>query len=173
MSMDQPTVAIITEALKAEGVNLVVTLPEEPTSPLIHALREDAYFTIVDAASEGSGIAAAAGASLSGRTAIFVTGVAGMLVGTWALSQVGTILGAPMVVMASYRGDFGDATGIPGSQSLMFKQVAEPLLKALQLPYLIVDTKATLKRKIRDAIYACRDFDKPVVMLLAGEVVYP
>jgi sulfopyruvate decarboxylase TPP-binding subunit len=173
MSMDAESVAIITEALKTEGVNLVVTLPEEPTSSLIHALREDAYFTLVDAASEGSGIAAAAGASLSGRTAIFVTGVAGMLVGTWALSQVGTIFGAPMVIMASYRGDFGDATGIPGSQSLMFKQVAEPLLKTLQLPYLIVDRKDALERKIRDAIYACRDFEKPVVMLLAGEVIYP
>ena len=65
--MDQEAVAIITEALKADSVNLVVTLPEEPTSALIHALREDLYFTIVDAASEGSGIAAAAGASLSGR----------------------------------------------------------------------------------------------------------
>jgi len=173
MSMDQESVAIITEALKAEGIDLIVTLPEEPTSSLIHALREDAFFTIVDAASEGSGIAAAAGASLSGRTAVFVTGVAGMLVGTWALSQVGTIFGAPMVVMASYRGDFGDSSGIPGSQSLMFKQVCEPLLKALQLPYLIVDRKDALKRKMRDAVFACRDFEKPVVMLLAGEVLYP
>src|SRR5215208_370116 len=173
MSMDQESVAIITEALKAEGIDLIVTLPEEPTASLIHALREDAFFTIVDAASEGSGIAAAAGASLSGRTAVFVTGVAGMLVGTWALSQVGTIFGAPMVVMASYRGDFGDSSGIPGSQSLMFKQVCEPLLKALQLPYLIVDRKDALKRKMRDAVFACRDFEKPVVMLLAGEVLYP
>jgi sulfopyruvate decarboxylase TPP-binding subunit len=172
MAMDQQSVAIITDGLKAEGVNLVVTLPEEPTSSLIHALREDAYFSIVDAASEGSGIAAAAGASLSGRTAIFVTGVAGLLVGTWALAQVGTIFGAPMVIMASYRGDFGDTSGIPGSQSLMFKQVAEPLLNALQLPYLIADSKTTLNRKIHEAIYACRDFEKPVVMLLTGEVVY-
>ncbi len=74
MSMDQEAVAIITQALKAQGINLVVTLPEEPTSPLIHALREDAYFTIVDADGQGSGLAAAAGASLSGRTAIFVHG---------------------------------------------------------------------------------------------------
>lgn len=171
--MDQESVTIITDALKAQGVDLVVTLPEEPTSSLIHALRETPDFTVIDAASEGSGIAAAAGASLSGRTAVFVTGVAGMLVGTWALSQIGTIFGAPMVVMASYRGDFGDSSGIPGSQSLMFKQVAEPLLRTLQLPYLIVDKKESLARKIRDAVFACRDFEKPVVMLLAGEVLYP
>lgn len=171
--MDQETIKIIADGLKGEGIDLVVTLPEEPTSALIHALREDDFFTVVDAASEGSGIAATAGASLAGRTGMFVTGVAGMLVGTWALSQTGTIFGAPMLIMASYRGDFGDSTGIPGSQSLMFKQVAEPLLNALQLPYMIVDKRESLKRSLRNAHFACRDFEKPVVMLLAGDVLWP
>ena len=173
MSMDEESIRLITEALREEGIDLVVTLPEEPTSALVNALRTDPSFTVVDAASEGSGIAAVAGAALGGRDAMFVTGIAGLLVGTWALAQTGTIFGAPMLIMASYRGDFGDSTGIPGSQLLMFKQVAEPLLRALQLPYMIASRKATLKRNIRDAHFACRDYEKPVVMLLTGEVLYP
>lgn len=173
MGMDRETVCLITEGLTEAGINLVVTLPEEPTSGLVASLRGDSDFTVVDAASEGSGIAATAGAALGGRNAVFVTGIAGLLVGTWALSQTGTIFGAPMLVMASYRGDFGDATGIPGSQLAMFRGVAKPLLDALRLPYMVVDTKAMVKRSIRNAHAACHDFPSPVVMLLAGEVLWP
>src|SRR6266487_4968678 len=73
------------------------------------------------------------GAALGGRRVVFVTGIAGLLVGTWALSQMGMVYGAPILILASYRGDFGDHSGIPGSQLLMFKQVAEPLLGALRV----------------------------------------
>jgi sulfopyruvate decarboxylase TPP-binding subunit len=95
-----------------------------------------------------------------------------MMVGTWALGQLGTIFGAPMLVLASYRGDFGDATGIPGAQSLMFKQVAKPLLDALQLPYLVADKRETLARSVQDAFFACQDYEKPIVLLLTGEVLW-
>jgi sulfopyruvate decarboxylase TPP-binding subunit len=171
--MDVEAVRLITDALKDEGIDLVVTLPEEPTSSLTNSLREDPYFTVVSAASEGSGIAATAGAAFGGRKAMFVTGIAGLLVGTWALSQTGTIFGAPMLVMASYRGDFGDITGIPGSQLAMFRSVAEPLLNALRVPYLVLDSRATLKRKIHDALFASQDYEQPVVMLLTGDVLWP
>ena len=171
--MDQESARLITEAFKAEGIDLVVTLPEEPTSSLTNSLREDPYFTVVSAASEGSGLAATAGAAFGGCNAVFVTGIAGLLVGTWALSQTGTIFGAPMLIMASYRGDFGDITGIPGSQLAMFRDVAEPLLNTLRLPYMVIDTKAALKRRIHEAAFACRDYEKPVVMLLSGEVLWP
>src|SRR5919197_1139966 len=165
--MDVESARLITEAFKAEGIDLVVTLPEEPTSSLTNSLREDPHFTVVSAASEGSGIAATAGAAFGGRNAVFVTGIAGLLVGTWELSQTGTIFGAPMLIMASYRGDFGDITGIPGSQLAMFRDVAEPLLNTLRLPYMVIDTKAALKRRIHEAAFACRDYEKPVVMLLS------
>jgi sulfopyruvate decarboxylase TPP-binding subunit len=171
--MDQESVRLITQALKDEGIDLVVTLPEEPTSSLTGSLREDPSFTVINAASEGSGIAATAGAAFGGRNALFVTGIAGLLVGAWALSQTGTILSAPMLIMASYRGDFGDITGIPGSQLGMFREVAEPLLNTLRLPYLVIDTKAALRRKIHEASFACRDYDRPVVVLLTGEVLWP
>jgi sulfopyruvate decarboxylase TPP-binding subunit len=170
--MDQEAIRILTQALKEQEIDLVVTLPEEPTSHFTNSLRGDPYFTVVDAASEGSGIACTAAAALAGRNAMFVTGVAGMMVGTWALGQLGTIFNAPMLVLASYRGDFGDATGIPGAQSLMFKQVAEPLLDALHLPYKIVDKKADLAVAFRDAYFACQDYEKPIVVLLTGDILW-
>src|SRR5215470_5136359 len=128
--MDQNSVQVIIDALKEEGIDLAVTLPEEPTYALTEAMRQDPFFQAVTVAGEGNGIAYCAGAALGGRRCVFVTGVAGLLVASWALSQMGMVYGAPILILASYRGDFGDHSGIPGSQLLMFKQVAEPLLSA-------------------------------------------
>ena len=170
--MDQHSVQIIVATLKEEGIDLAVTLPEEPTFALTEAMRQDPYFTAVTVAGEGNGIAFCAGAALGGRRCVFVTGVAGLLVSTWALSQMGMIYGAPILILASYRGDFGDHSGIPGSQLLMFKQVAEPLLGALRVPYRVVNQKATLKRMVQESSFACHDYSHPIVLLLTGEVLW-
>jgi len=113
--MDQESVQIVVETLKEEGIDLVVMLPEEPTFALTEAVRRDPYFTSITVAGEGNGIAFCAGAALGGRKCLFVTGVAGLLVASWALAQVGMVYGIPILIMASYRGDMGDHSGIPGS----------------------------------------------------------
>jgi sulfopyruvate decarboxylase subunit alpha len=170
--MDEAAVGIVIDALKESAIDLVVTLPEEPTHGIPEATRKDPFFTTVIAAGEGNGIAVCAGAALSGRDCVFVTGVAGLLVGTWALSQTGTNYGAPFVILACYRGDWGDPTAIGGSQLLLFKTVAEPLLNALRIPYRIVDQRSVLERAIREAHAAAHDFGSPVVLLLTGDVVW-
>jgi sulfopyruvate decarboxylase subunit alpha len=170
--MDQATVNIVIDALKESAIDLVVTLPEEPTHALPEATQKDPYFTTVIATGEGNGLAVCGGAALSGRDGIFVTGVAGLLVGTWALSQVGTNYRAPFVVLACYRGDWGDPTAIGGAQLYLFKTTAEPLLNALRIPYRIVDRRDVLERAIREAHQAAHEFGSPVVLLLTGEVVW-
>lgn len=170
--MDQNSVQIIIDTLKEEGIDLAVTLPEEPTFALTEAMREDPFFQAVTVAGEGNGLAFSAGAALGGRRVVFVTGIAGLLVGTWALSQMGMVYGAPILILASYRGDFGDHSGIPGSQLLMFKSVAEPLLTALRVPYRIVNSKANLKRMIQEGCFASQDYSHPIVLLLSGEVLW-
>ena len=54
--MEQETIAKIIDTLKSEGIDLVVTLPEEPTSPLTETIRRDPYFTSVTVANENNGI---------------------------------------------------------------------------------------------------------------------
>ncbi|HEX9878974.1 MAG TPA: hypothetical protein VGB25_02130, partial [Candidatus Binatia bacterium] len=65
--MDPQSGQIIIETLKEEGVDMVVTLPEEPTFSLTEAIRKDSYFTSLTVAAEGNGIALCAGAALGGR----------------------------------------------------------------------------------------------------------
>ena len=51
-----------------------------------------------------------------------MTGIAGLLVGTWALSQMGMVYGAPNLHSRFVPGHFGDHGGIPGSQLLMLNR---------------------------------------------------
>ena len=170
--MDAEPTRLILEALKEEEVDLFVTLPEEPTASLSQSAQHDPYFTCITVASENSGVSLCAGASLGGRRCVFVTGIAGLLVGGLALAHYGPLYGIPMLILASYRGDLGDRTGIPGSKLYAFNVVGEPLLEALHVPYRIVNQRSMLKRMVRDAHFSCRQYDTPVVLLLTGEVLW-
>jgi sulfopyruvate decarboxylase TPP-binding subunit len=171
--MDQDTIELVIETLKEEEIDLVVTLPEEPTYPLTEAVRGDPYFSTITVAGEGHGIALCAGASLGGRKCVFVTGIAGLLVGSWALAQMsGAFYSIPLLIIASYRGDIGDRSGIPGATLFLFNQVGEPLLNALRIPYRVIGQKSALKRAIQDAHLSCREYGTPIVLLLTGEVLW-
>jgi sulfopyruvate decarboxylase TPP-binding subunit len=167
----EPTRLII-EALKEEGLDLFVTLPEEPTVSLTQAVQADPHFTCVTVASEDSGISLCAGASIGGRRCVFVTGVAGLLKGALSLTHMGTQYGIPLFILASYRGDFGDRSGISGAKLQVFRQVGEPFLDALRIPYQVIGERSRLKRAIRDAHFACRTSDTAGVLLLTGEVLW-
>ncbi len=169
--MDRQAVQIILETLKEEEIDLVVTLPEEPTFPLTEALRGDAFFQTITVSAEGHGIALCGGASLGGRRSLFVTGIAGLLVGSWALAQMG-FYSVPLLIMASYRGDIGDRSGIPGASLFLFNQVGEPLLDALRVPYRVINQNSALKRQVKDAHFSCRSYGTPIVLLLTGEVLW-
>lgn len=162
---------IILETLKEEEIDLVVTLPEEPTFPLTEALRSDPFFQTITVTAEGHGIALCGGASLGGRRSVFITGIAGLLVGSWALAQMG-FYSVPLLIMASYRGDIGDRSGIPGASLFLFNQVGEPLLNALRIPYRVVNQNSALKRQVKDAHFSCRSYGTPIVLLLTGEVLW-
>jgi sulfopyruvate decarboxylase subunit alpha len=170
--MDSECIRIVTESLKEQKVDLVLTVPEEPTHELFEAIKNDPYFTAITVAGEGHGVAVCAGYSVGGRDCVFITGIAGLLVGTWALSQIGILYGIPLLILASYRGDLGDRTGISGPQLQLFRQIAEPLLNALRIPYWIAGDKQNLKRQIRDAYFASQQYDSPVVLLLSGDVLW-
>ena len=54
--------------------------------------------------------------------------------GTWSLAQMGVLYGIPVLIMASYRGDIGDRSGVSGAQLFMFQQLGEPMLNTLRIP---------------------------------------
>ena len=97
--MDAEPARLIIEALKEEKIDLYVTLPEEPTVSLTQAVQADPYFQCVTVASEDGGVALTAGASIAGRRAVFVTGIAGLLKGGLALMHMGPQYGIPVFIL--------------------------------------------------------------------------
>ena len=153
--MDAEPARLIIEALKEEKIDLYVTLPggthgslRKRCKPIPTSMR--------DGGLRRWRVALTAGAAIAGRRAVFVTGVAGLLKGGLALMHMGPQYGIPVFILASYRGDLGDGSGISGSKLQVFRQVGEPFLQALRIPYQIVGERRTLKRTIRDAHFMCR-----------------
>lgn len=104
---------------------------------------------------------------------MFITGIAGLLVGAWALAQMSQLLlSVPMLILASNRGNVGDRSGVAGQTPLMLMQVSEPLLDALRIPYRILSEKGMVKRTVSDAYFAAVSYSTPLVLLLTGEVLW-
>ncbi len=168
-----PVEDIIIKTLKEVGADFVVTLREDPTVGLVDKISKDKYFTYLEVVNESHGVSITAGAGLAGRKAVFVTGIAGMLVAGWSLAMMNLIHRAPMVLLVSYRGDVGDLSGIPGEFLYVFGMVAEPYLRALSLvPYRIVGDKKKLKSSIEGAFNTAIEHKMPVVLLLTDEVLW-
>jgi sulfopyruvate decarboxylase subunit alpha len=170
--MQEAVARTIIDALKAEGINLAVTLPEEPTNNLSEMLRDDPHFTFLSVTSESHGLALCAGASVAGRPCVFITGIAGLLVGTWMLSHMSLLYGIPLLLLVSYRGDISDRSAIPGGSLNLFKRVGEPLLNVLHVPFAIADQPETLRELIRTAHFTSQEQSAPVALLMTGPVLW-
>jgi sulfopyruvate decarboxylase subunit alpha len=170
--MDLATENLIMDTLKEEKVTIVVSLPEDPSAKLSERMSHDNYFKYIRVVNESHGIAITAGAALVGRKSVFITGIAGLLVGAWALSMMGMLYRIPFVMLVSFRGDLPDKSGIPGEHLHVFRTVAKPLLDSLQIPYKIVSEKSKLQRAIRDAYNAAHSQKIPVALLLTEEILW-
>lgn len=170
--MEATVARAIIDTLRAEGIDLVVTLPEEPTNDLSEMLRADPRFTFVSVTSESHGLALCAGASVAGRPCVFITGIAGLMVGTWMLSHMSLLYGIPLLLLVSYRGDISDRSAIPGASLHLFKTVAEPLLNLLHVRYVIADRPEALPELIRDAHFTAQEQSAPVALLMTGRVLW-
>ena len=61
--MPEQAAQIILETFKEEGIDLYVTMPEEPTTTLTEAVARDPFFQSVIVTGESHGIALCAGAA--------------------------------------------------------------------------------------------------------------
>ena len=161
----------IISILKEQGIDFVVTLPEDPSARLTSKISKDPYFSYVRVVNEGHGVGITAGAGLAGRKAMFVTGIAGLMVSTWQIVETGLYARIPYILLISYRGDIGDES-VAGTQLYIFKQIAEPLLRTIQVPYRVVNDPSKLRSSFIDALGSAKRNKTPVVLLLTEEALW-
>lgn len=154
-------------SLKAAGVTVACYLPDSLLKELYPALDRDADIRTIRVTNEGEGAAICGGVWLSGRRAVLVMENSGLRAAIEPLARMGMGAGIPVVMLMSYRGDLGENNwwAIPHGMTM------EPLLKAMRIPYRIVDDPADIQQAVLDAFTWSHTAYYHAAIVLSGDLV--
>jgi sulfopyruvate decarboxylase subunit alpha len=156
----------IVDQLAACGVNLVATLPDNWITDLISTIDTDDRFNHVPVNREESAIGLCAGAYMGGLGSAAVMGASGFMTCIYALTKINYSYEIPLLLLTTLRGAFGDHHKHHISNGLYF----EPVLKAIDMPYTIVD-RPELIPEIGRAYHHSRTFSRPTVVALTRDLL--
>lgn len=160
--------SIIYQSLKEAGINFVAYLPDDQIHDAQKMVVEDPGFITVPVANEGEGVAACAGAWLGGGKPALIIADSGLLVATWPLASLTVSYGIPILVIIAHRGEIGDRANW---RFITYKFTTEPLLQALQIPYVKAQKPEETQEAITGAQLSASLWQHPVAVLLSGEIL--
>jgi sulfopyruvate decarboxylase subunit alpha len=151
----------IVGALTSAGVTIAASLPDSWLSAVIGRVDAEKTIRHVRVTREDDGVGICAGASLGGKRAVLICQNAGLLLSANALAGYGLHHQLPFLVLAVYRGSYEDRFYYQMYKGL----VTEPVLRALQLPYHVVE-RIEQVGIVEDAMRESSLSRRPVVVLL-------
>lgn len=153
---------LVTE-MKAAGINFVTQLPDSGLAEIYFLCRNDPSFQFVPVTNEGEGVAMAAGAWLVGKKSITCMEASGLRVASEALARLSMGIGVPVLLLISYRGAIGDGNWWAVNQGV----VLEPLLKALHIPYSVIEKEEDIEGSLRQALKTIGASNNHVAVLMS------
>jgi sulfopyruvate decarboxylase subunit alpha len=157
-----PAPVAFADALHEAGVDLVASLPDSRIAPLITAIAADARFVHVDLTREDEGVGVCAGAWLGGRRPCLLIQNSGLLESVNDLVTLAIFSQLPLLLVVAYRGTLGEPHWYHGPVG----RVTEPVLRALAIPYVVVDDRAEVGRALADGLLLAETSAHPVAVLL-------
>jgi sulfopyruvate decarboxylase subunit alpha len=156
------------QGLKDAGIDFVSGLPDGWQRDLHELIEQDPAFRYVPVPNEGVGFSVCAGAWLGGRKAALIMENSGLRVAAEYIARISLGTGVPVTLLLSYRGDVGETEhwGIPHGI------VAEPLLHALRIPYLVIREPDRLRSAIVRAHRISEAQLHPAAVLVSGDCVW-
>lgn len=133
--LDGPSVAA---ALVDCGVTHVVWIPDSLTGTWESALASDPRLTLVRVCREGEAIAVAGGLLLGGRRPVVVVQCTGLFEAGDALRNFVHDLKLPLFLVVGVRSYLAHRRGTTADNCPIF---TEPILRAWQLPYVLLDER--------------------------------
>ncbi len=106
--MRTEAVQLAMEGLKEAGVSIVCYLPDSHLKELYEAIVADPELRSVCVTNEGEGVAICGGVWTSGKRAVMIMENSGIRVASEPLARMGLGHGIPVVMIMSYRGEFGE-----------------------------------------------------------------
>ena len=165
--MKPSAVDAVIRGLKRAGVSIVCYLPDSLFKDLYPALDADPDIRTIRVTNEGEGAAICGGVFLSGKRAVLVMENSGLRAAAEPLARMGLGAGIPVVMLMSYRGEFGENNwwAIPHGITM------EPLLAALRIPYQVVREEDAVERALVEAFSLAYAVYYHAAVALGGEVV--
>lgn len=152
--------AKVVATLEGLGITHVVWLPDSAIGPWEPALLASQQLTLVRVCREGEAWTIAAGLHLGGKRPLVVIQNTGLFESGDALRNVLFDLRLPVFALVGYRNYL-----VPGSPDTA-KQFTEPVLRAWDIEYVLIDSPAALPR-LAEHYRACQDAGRPGVALIA------
>jgi sulfopyruvate decarboxylase TPP-binding subunit len=135
--LDGPSVVA---ALKCAGVSQVVWIPDTELGAWEPALAADPDLKLIRVCREGEAIAVAAGLLLGGQRPVVLIQCTGLFEAGDALRNVVHDLKLPLFLVVGLRGYYAHQRRATGDTCPVF---AEPILRAWQLPFVLLDHRHT------------------------------
>ncbi len=158
--LDGPSVVA---ALKGCGVTHAVWIPDTELGAWEPALREDADIKLLRVCREGEAIVVAAGLLMGGKRPVVLIQCTGMFEAGDALRNVVHDLKLPLFLVVGVRSYYLHQKGQTADSCPVF---TEPILRAWQVPYVMLDNQSTAE-DLAAAYRKARDEGKAAAALLA------
>jgi sulfopyruvate decarboxylase subunit alpha len=162
--MRKDAATLVLEGLKAAGINSIVVLSESWLFEVHRQIENDPYFTVIPVANEGDGVSICAGMWLGGKRCAILMENSGLRVACEALAR---LQGLPVLLLMSYRGDWGD----PPWWAASMGATTEPLLDALRIPYSVVRRDDEIVWKVRQSVKSQNAYRSHVALVFGGELM--
>lgn len=162
--MRKEAATLVKEGLKAAGIDTIMVLSELWLFEVHRQLEADLHFTVIPVANEGDGVSMCAGMWLGGKRCAMLMENSGLRVACEALAR---LQGLPVLMLMSYRGDWGD----PPWWATSMGATTEPLLKALRIPYSVVRRDDEIVWKVRQSVKSQNAYRSHVALVFGGELM--
>jgi sulfopyruvate decarboxylase subunit alpha len=123
--------ALIVDAIKSAGIDLIAALPDAWLTDLIQAIAADPSMTLVRVTREDEAVGICAGAYLGGRRAAVLAQNAGVLLSVNVLASLAMHHQIPVLLLVAQRGGIDDDQYYQVYKS----RVTVPVLEAIGLPH--------------------------------------
>ena len=155
---------LVVNGLKDAGVSFLATLSESWLFEVHRQVSADPYFTVVPVANEADGVGICAGTWLGGKKSAILMENSGLRV---ACEPLARLQGIPVLMLMSYRGDWGD----PPWWAASMGATTEPLLTALRIPYRVVRREEEIVPSLARAVRSLNAYRSHVALLFGTELV--
>lgn len=166
--MKENAAKLMVKEMKAAGITFLTCLPDSGLKQIYFLCKDDPYFQFVPVTNEGEGVAIAAGAWLGGKKALMFMENSGLRVASEALARLSIGIDIPVLLLMSYRGSIGDGNWWAETQGV----VMEPMLKALRIPYRIIDREEDIEGSLQRAVKSIYSSKHHVAVIIGGGLLW-